>query len=444
MEDFYIMKKRNKIVAFLLAGVIAAGHGSVVYAAGYGSVVYEDVAWDLCELNEERMKLEVQEKNTDNDAAGNDQADIEERESPQSTSEYADIGIASVLNYVNLRAEPSVESEALGKLYNNSAATVLETVLDEAGEEWYLVSSGSVENAYVKAEYVKVGDEDLARGVSTRYATVTTTTLFVRTEPGTEASVLTMLPEGEDVVVYDALDEYGWYRVSTEEGLGYVSGDYVTVRTEFRVAESKEEEKERLEREEAERQAAAAAAEAARKAREEEEREAAEAARKTQEEAAKAMARQQTQNAQQAQQKNDKVQGSSQGQSSSSFGSNTTAKPQTVSNGQAVVNYAAQFVGNPYVYGGSSLTNGADCSGFVMSVYQAFGISLPHSSSALRSVGYGVSLDAIQPGDIVCYSGHVGIYAGNNTLLHASSPSTGIKYTSPVTYREILAIRRIF
>lgn len=435
------MKKRNKIVAFLLAGVIAAGHGSVVYAAGYGSVVYEDVAWDLCALNEERMKLEVQEKNTDNDAAGNDQADIEERESPQSTSEYADIGIASVLNYVNLRAEPSVESEALGKLYNNSAATVLETVLDEAGEEWYLVSSGSVENAYVKAEYVKVGDEDLARGVSTRYATVTTTTLFVRTEPGTEASVLTMLPEGEDVVVYDALDEYGWYRVSTEEGLGYVSGDYVTVRTEFRVAESKEEEKERLEREEAERQAAAAAAEVARKAREEEERKAAEAARKTQEEAAKAMARQQTQN---AQQKNDKVQGSSQGQSSSSFGSNTTAKPQTVSNGQAVVNYAAQFVGNPYVYGGSSLTNGADCSGFVMSVYQAFGISLPHSSSALRSVGYGVSLDAIQPGDIVCYSGHVGIYAGNNTLLHASSPSTGIKYTSPVTYREILAIRRIF
>ena len=439
------MKKRNKIVAFLLAGVIAAGHGSVVYAAGYGSVVYADVVWYLCAMNEERMRLGVQEKNiADNHVTNDANIDVEKHETPQSTSEYADIGIASVLNYVNLRAEPSVESEALGKLYNNSAATVLETVLDEAGEEWYLVSSGSVENAYVKAEYVKVGDEDLARGVSTRYATVTTTTLFVRTEPGTEASVLTMLPEGEDVVVYDALDEYGWYRVSTEEGLGYVSGDYVTVRTEFRVAESKEEEKERLEREEAERQAAAAAAEAARKAREEEERKAAEAARKTQEEAAKAMARQQTQNAQQAQQKNDKVQGSSQGQSSSSFGSNTTAKLQTVSNGQAVVNYAAQFVGNPYVYGGSSLTNGADCSGFVMSVYQAFGISLPHSSSALRSVGYGVSLDAIQPGDIVCYSGHVGIYAGNNTLLHASSPSTGIKYTSPVTYREILAIRRIF
>ena len=79
-----------------------------------------------------------------------------------------------------------------------------------------------------------------------------------------------------------------------------------------------------------------------------------------------------------------------------------------------------------------------------MSVYAAFGVSLPHSSSALRSVGYGVSIDDIQPGDIVCYSGHVGIYAGNNTLVHASSPETGIKYTSPITYRTVLAVRRIF
>lgn len=445
------MKNRNKIVAFLLAGALAVGHGSVVYA---------DVVWDLCEMNEERMRLGVQEKNiADNHVTNDANIDVEKHETPQSTSEYDDIGIASVLNYVNLRAEPSVESEALGKLYNNSAATVLETVTDEAGEEWYLVSSGSVENAYVKAEYIKVGDEDLARGVSTRYATVTTTTLFVRTEPGTEASVLTMLPEGEDVVVYDALEEYGWYRVSTEEGLGYVSGEYVTIRTEFRVAESKEEEKERLEREEAERQAAAAAAEAARKAREEEERKAAEAARRAEETAKKAeetsrktqkeaAGKAQAEAAGKAQEGTAKTAAQQSSEKTQQQTQNAQQKKdkvtQTVSNGQAVVNYAARFVGNPYVYGGSSLTNGADCSGFVMSVYQAFGISLPHSSSALRSVGYGVSLSEIQPGDIVCYSGHVGIYAGNSTLLHASSPSTGIKYTSPVTYREILAIRRIF
>jgi cell wall-associated NlpC family hydrolase len=79
-----------------------------------------------------------------------------------------------------------------------------------------------------------------------------------------------------------------------------------------------------------------------------------------------------------------------------------------------------------------------------MSVYAAFGVSLPHSSSALRSCGYEVSLADIQPGDIVCYSGHAAIYAGNNTIVHASTEATGIKYTSPVDYRPIITIRRIF
>ena len=114
------------------------------------------------------------------------------------------------------------------------------------------------------------------------------------------------------------------------------------------------------------------------------------------------------------------------------------------SNGQAVVDYARQFLGKPYVYGGNSLTNGTDCSGFVKGVYAAFGINLPRTSSEQRSVGYAVSLSEIQPGDIVCYSGHVGIYAGNNTLIHASNEKTGITLTSPVTYRSVLAVRRIF
>ncbi|MDD2981092.1 MAG: NlpC/P60 family protein [Hespellia sp.] len=111
--------------------------------------------------------------------------------------------------------------------------------------------------------------------------------------------------------------------------------------------------------------------------------------------------------------------------------------------GSSVVGYAEQFVGNPYVWGGTSLTNGCDCSGFVMSVYAAFGVSLPHSSGALRSVGYGVSYSEAQPGDIICYSGHVGIYAGGGTIVNAIDDAHGIGYSS-ATYSTILAVRRIF
>lgn len=112
--------------------------------------------------------------------------------------------------------------------------------------------------------------------------------------------------------------------------------------------------------------------------------------------------------------------------------------------GQAVADYACQFIGNPYVWGGTSLTRGADCSGFVMSVYAHFGVGMSHSSSAMRSVGKKVDLSEIRPGDIVCYSGHVGIYVGNNTIVHASNEKDGIKLSSPVNYRKILAVRRVF
>lgn len=110
--------------------------------------------------------------------------------------------------------------------------------------------------------------------------------------------------------------------------------------------------------------------------------------------------------------------------------------------GRAVADYALQFVGNPYVYGGTSLTSGADCSGFVQSVYKNFGVSLPRTSSAQGSAGTSVSYSDMQPGDLVHYAGHIGIYIGNGQIVHASSAKTGIK-VSNASYRTILGIRRI-
>ncbi|SHI91892.1 C40 family peptidase [Pseudobutyrivibrio xylanivorans] len=318
---------------------------------------------------------------------------------------YANIAIAQVDNYVYIRETASAESEYVGKLYNNSAATVSDTVETEDGT-WLLITSGDV-TGYVKSEYVVQNNEELAKQVSQRLATVTTTTLHVRESASTDSAVIDLLPIGDDLVVIDESDiDSGWVKVTCNEGEGYVSTDYVDISTDFTVAESKEAEQARLAKEEAERKAAE---EAARKA--------------TAAAASKASSK-------------------SSESSSSSSSSKSYAAP-SGSGGGSVVNYGSQFVGNPYVYGGSSLTGGTDCSGFVMSCYSAFGVSLPHSSSSMRSVGYGVSYDEMQPGDIVCYSGHVGIYAGNGTLLHASNKRTGITYSN-VNYKKILAIRRIF
>ena len=112
--------------------------------------------------------------------------------------------------------------------------------------------------------------------------------------------------------------------------------------------------------------------------------------------------------------------------------------------GQDVVDYAVQFVGNPYVLGGTSLTNGIDCSNFVRRIYEAFGVSLPASSYNLRSVGYEVSASEIKAGDIICYSGHVSIYMGDGRCVHASNKKDGIKISPKWNYTKVITIRRIF
>lgn len=309
---------------------------------------------------------------------------------------FENLVIAQVNDYVNIRNKPSEDGDIIGKLYDDSVGEKL-----GADDEWIKIKSGSV-TGYVKAEYCVTGEEAkaLVEEVGTKLAKVNTTTLKVRTEPNMKATVLGMVPLDDELVVED--ERIGWVQVDTQEGLGWVSDDFVDVHTEFVEAESKEEEEARLAKEAEERRKAREAAAAATAA-------AAPAATTT------------------------------------TTTATVTPSENSSEMGVAVAEYALQFVGNPYVYGGTSLTNGADCSGFVMSVYANFGVSLPHSSAADRTQGYAVDggLENAQPGDLICYSGHVALYIGDGQIVHASTSKTGI-IVSKADYKKILAIRRIF
>lgn len=339
---------------------------------------------------------------------------------PTPVSEYANVGISVADNYVYVRSEPDAESEALGKLYRGSAATILETV-----DDWVRIKSGNV-TGYIKSEFLAIGfdAEELVDKYGTKWAESTGVTVRLREEPNTDCKVIDLLELGERHLIQE--DFEGWVKVLVDEGdeennatVGYISKDYVKIVVEFEHAVSIEEELAEQRRIEEARQAE----EDQQKKLEEERR-------------------------QQNQPQPTRKPSSSTPASKPEPSKPEANKPLQSGSGANIAAYARKFEGNPYVYGGTSLTNGADCSGFVYRIYQNFGITIPRDSrSQAAGAGQKVSLSSLQPGDLIFYTkygkvNHVALYIGGGQVIHASTRKTGIKISS-YNYRQPYCARRI-
>ena len=273
---------------------------------------------------------------------------------------YTNLGLAKVDNWLNVRTEPSEDSKIVGKMPKNAGCEIL-----EEKDGWASIKSGKVKG-WAKLEFLYTGDEAIAEGQKCikYYATVQTTTLYVREQPTTDSSVITMVPMEEMLEVTEQLD--GWVKISIDDEEGYISTDYADISKQLEKAVTIQELR---------------------------------------------------------------------------YGMGVSQLRVDM------VNYAKQFLGNRYVWGGTSLTNGTDCSGYTMGIYRKFGISLPRVSRAQATVGTKVSVADLRPGDLVFYGkgsyiNHVAMYIGGGQVIHASGRKTGIKISN-ATYRTPITCRRI-
>ena len=340
------------------------------------------------------------EKGTESDAeeSTHESTEAAGEETAEPENEYAYLAIAQVNNYVNVRREPNTDSEILGKIYNGAVAQILETAGEE--QDWFHVVSGSV-SGYIKAEFFLYGDAaaEVVDNYLTRYATVIADRLNVRQEPGTDSARIGFITHGEKVKILEQLGD--WMLVQyTEDETGYVASEYVTVSEEFIYAKSIEEER-------------------------------------AEQEAQREMARRMAQQEQTAPE-------------------NTAVTPLTppatvyTTNEElrsAIVAYAMQYLGYPYVHGGRSLATGTDCSGFTCYIYADFGYSISRTPSGqYSSAGRSIDYSEIQPGDIICYGKskctHVGMYIGDGQIIHAANSRKGVVIYD-AGYDNILGVRNV-
>lgn len=328
------------------------------------------------ETTQQEIRLTAGVETTLMEAYANVETETEE-------SEYSNLAIANVTNYVNVRSTPDTNGEIVGKMYDDSVAQIL-SVVGEGEEEWFQVISGSVEG-YIKSEYFIYGDEAAAviDEYVTRYVVVKADRLNVREEPDITASRIGYMDYGEKGKLLESGEE--WMKVLYTEGKeGYVASQYVTIEEEFIYAKSIEEEQQELE--------------------------------------AQRLLAERAQESEVSAPENTTLQ--------------ITPPPTDYANvselRSGIVNYAMQFLGNRYISGGRSLEGGTDCSGFTCYTYAAFGYAISRTPQGQwGSNGRNVTVEEARPGDIVCYGSggkctHVGIYIGNGQIVHSANSRKGV------------------
>ena len=304
---------------------------------------------------------------------------------------YDNLGVSNVSNYLNVRDNPDEnKGKIIAKLPSNAGCDILDT----STSGWYKIRSGNI-TGYVKSEYILTGQQakDKALQVAKLMAISNTDGVNVRTEPNTNSSIYTQISNSERFLVADQQD--GWVKIEIDDQDAYLSSDYVDVKYGL---------------EEAIKYTPVV-----------------EVADNSSKNDSKSNSKNNTKN-NSSSKNSGKKNSANDGAAGSKSGSVSSKRAQ-------IANYAVQFVGNRYVYGGTSLTNGTDCSGFTMSVMAKFGVSLPHNSGAQSGSGKSITSSQMRPGDLVFYSGsgginHVALYIGNGQVCHASNARSGIKIST--------------
>ena len=345
-----------------------------------------------------------------------DEKDTTNETNTATESKYANKAVADIYSTttLNIRKKGSINAKIVGKMKKGNIATVL-----KKGSEWSKVRSGNV-TGYVKNQYLVFGDEieNFAKQNVKKVAKVQTETLRVRKKASTDSKIVTLVSEDDKLKVKKQTND--WAKVKVDGQTGYVSKDYAKVTYSFGKAKS-------MKQIQAEQEAKKRAEEAARN------------------KPVSTTSSSHTSNT-----------GTTSG---STAGSTQTTKKASVSvsssgssaTGSRIASYAQQFVGNPYRYGGNSLTNGIDCSGFTQQIMAKFGYSISRTSSSQSGDGRAVSTSNLRAGDLVFYGDggsidHVALYIGGGQVVHASNsapyPRGGIKISN-VNYRTPICARRI-